>query len=107
MLVIRLTRHIPPPVGRRSLETFQHHCPSRSVFRALHRKLIFRPRGFLRPFFYITLLYVGSKSSKQALVGRFPNAQANRIRIGTLGTFILCTFAYGIIMFSVTVTACS
>ena len=49
--------------------------------------------------------YVGSKSSKsskQVLMGRFRNAQAGRIRVGTLSTFIfkLCTLACGIIMFN-------
>ena len=51
--------------------------------------------------------YVGSNSPKQTLVGRFPNAHADRIRVNTLRTFILCTLAYDIIVFNVIVTACS
>jgi hypothetical protein len=81
------TGSILPPVARQNI--FKHHSPSRSAFRALHRGLVFRPHGFLQPFFYITLY--GFQCFKTGFgetlpVLPTPNAQADRIRVSTLST---------------------
>jgi hypothetical protein len=78
--------HQYPPslAGNFSNITERFSCPA-------PRAYFSEPNGFLRPFFYVTLCgIVGSKSSKQASVGRFPNnAKADHIQVSTLSTFIL------------------